>query len=1005
MKSTLLRCTVIFSLLLMLSACVTTKSSKKEAGWLKTKMHDMNARYNGIFNAKELYKASITQLEGVHEDNFNQVLDIYPYGSDNDRKLVEENMDIAIEKVVKVAALHEPSKWVDDCYVIMGKAQYLKGDYESAEETLEYFVEDFNPKDPTSRVYQSPDRKTSSKDRKKQQANERKIQQEEREKEKKEKEKTRKQITKEREKARKQAEKERKQRNKDRKKGVRTPRKTAEEKAAEEKAAQEAEAKKQATVVASVDNEVPLDPDEAYLQQIAEEQRKKKNEKIEKGDVGNGGFLKHKPAYYEGMLWLTKTLIAREKWIEANYFLDKLENEVGVLDKVKEELPTVRADYFLQQKDYANATSALVTAIDQSPDRKLKARMAFILAQAYQMNGQAAEAQKAFASVKKFKTGYEMELNAELNQLKNAWVAGTSSSADITKKLERIARQDRNRNYLGPIYSSIAEVKLVDGDNPGAMEYFQKALASSASNSVKSDIYYRLGTLFFGQEEYKSAKLYYDSTLVVMDEKDPRFKPTERYSASLKDIAKNLDIISNQDSLLRLGSMSEDELNRFAESKAEKEWKAQKELEKEKGGGFEATTSVFSADSKFFAYNETIKQKGKRDFLKRWGSRPLEDNWRRSQKSSSVFDQEDLDEVAVEETIPNSVLQKEKEKILRGIPRDAKQQKATNDLIEKAMFELGTGFRASLNNYAKSNESLLKLIERYPDTKNKAEAMYFIHLNFVDLGKDQMAESFKTRLIREFPDSPFAVYLKNPSAGTALITKDREIEIYYEDTYKLFERGAYQQASDRLVAAKNKFGSKHDLVAKYELLNALCIGNLKGQNEYINALRGVILRFDGTEEQTYAREMLRFLRGDEESFSGEDVSEEALTKYTIEDKKLHYVVAVVYDTNGDQIKEIKSSIDEFNKERYSDKRLRVTGLVLNRESNSYVVLIRRFSGKEDAMIYYRDASTRRTDFVDPETFSYDIYAVNQKNYRKIIEENKVGAYRAFFDKQYLGIGK
>jgi len=985
----------------MLSACVTTKSSKKEAGWLKKKVHDMNARYNGIFNAKELYKASVTQLEGVHEDNFNQVLDIYPYGSKEDRKLVEEDMDLAIEKVVKVASLHEPSKWVDDCYVIMGKAQYLKGDYESAQETFEYFVEDFNPKDPTSRVYQSPDRKTSSKDRKKQQANERKIQEKEREKVKEEKKKSRKQEAKERKKARAQAEKERKQRNKDRKKGKRTPRKPK----VEEPAIEVETKKEEVTAVASADNDIPIDPDEAYLQEIAEKERKRKEQKIEKGDGGNGGFLKHKPAYDEGMLWLTKTFIAREKWIEANYFLDKLETEAGVQDKVKEELPIVRADYFLQQKDYAKATGALVHAIDQSSDRKLKARMAFILAQAYQMNGQAAEAQKAFASVKKYKTDYIMELNAELNQLKNAWAAGSTSSADITRKLERLSKQDHNRNYLGVIYSSIAEVKLVDGDKEGALEYFQKALSNSAANSVKADIYYRLGTLFFAQEEYSSAKLYYDSTLVMMDEKDPRFKPTTRFAASLKDIAKNIDIISSQDSLLRLGSMSEEELTKFAEDKAEKEWRANKENEEGASGGFQATTSVFSADSKFFAYNQVIKQKGQRDFRKRWGDRPLEDNWRRSQKSSSTFDQEDIEEIVVSDEIPNNILQKEKAKILRGIPRDDASKKTINETIEKAMFELGTGFRAALNNYTKSNETLLRFIERYPDTKNRAEAMYFIHLNFIDLGKDQMAESFKTRLIREFPQSSFAKYLKNPTDDTALITKEREIEIYYEETYKLFEKGLYQQTSDRLVEANNKFGSKHDMIAKFELLNALCIGNLKGQNEYVNALRGVILRFDGTEEQTYAREMLRFLRGDEESFGGDDTSDEALSKYVTEDNKLHYVVAVVYDTNGDKIKKIKASIDAFNKERYSDKRLRVTGLVLNRTNNSYVVLIRRFKGKEDAMIYYRDASTRRSDFANPDTFSYDIYAINQKNYRKVIEENKVGAYRAFFDKHYLGIGK
>jgi len=186
--------------LISLSACVTTKKSKSETGWLKKQIHDVNARYNGYFNAKELYKISVDQLVDGHEDNYNRILEIYPYGTEDDRKGVEENMDKAIEKVVKVASLHEPSKWVDDCYVMMGKAQYLKGDYESAQETLEYFVDDFNPSDPDSRVYQSPDRKTSSKQRKKKQADERKIQKEERKKVQEEKAKSRKQLAKERKK-------------------------------------------------------------------------------------------------------------------------------------------------------------------------------------------------------------------------------------------------------------------------------------------------------------------------------------------------------------------------------------------------------------------------------------------------------------------------------------------------------------------------------------------------------------------------------------------------------------------------------------------------------------------------------------------------------------------------------------------------------------------------------------------------------------------------------------
>ncbi len=981
-------------ILLISSGCVTTKRSKEETGWLRTKIHDMNARYNGYFNAKELYKASVRQLEETHQDNYNQILDIYPYGTEEDRKSVEENMDIAIEKVVKVAALHEPSKWVDDCYVMMGKAQYLKGDYESAQETFEYFVADFNPRDPDSRVYKAPDRKQNSKEKKKQQAEERKIQQKEREEKREEQKKSRKQRAKEREKERKQAEKERKQRNKDRRKGkkVVTPEKP-------EETAPPITAEPQPTEVASAGNDVPLDPDEQYLRDLEQKQQDSKDKKIKQGTTG--GFMKHKPAYQEGMFWLAKTLIAREKWIEANYFLDKLEQEEELLASVKNELAVVRADYYLQQKDYRKAIPALVEGLEDSKNRTLKARMAFILAQAYQLNGQATEAYAAFDKVKKYKSSFEMVLHAELNKMKNAWASGQSTSDQITKKLNRQAKEDKNRNYQGSIYSTIAEIKLAEGDQEGAMEYFQKALGSEANQGVKTEIYYRLATLFYTREEYVSAKTYYDSTLQVMSEKDPRYRPTEISAKSLNDIAKNIKIIESRDSLLALGNLSQKELEDLARSRVEEMWEAEKEA-KEEAGGFTTSTSVFSGNSKFFAYNQIAKQKGRQNFMKRWGDRPLEDDWRRSQKTSSVFDQEELAQEEELDFIPEEYMSREMTKVLRAIPKDENTVKEYNAEIEKAMFELGTSFRTMIYNYRNSNETLLELLERFPETIHRPEALYFIHLNFLDLGQMNMAESFKTRLIRDFPSSDFAIYLNNPSSSKVLITEERKIEMYYDDTYKLFEQGNYQKALIQLEEAKGKFGTSHAMSAKYDLLSAMCMGNLMGKDDYINALRAVVLKYDNTPEQTFAREMMRFLRGDKESFSAK-ISEEELAKYVNEDSKLHYVIAVIYNAVDEDIDPIKQSINVFNEKNYSAKRLRSTSVPLNREDNSYIVLIRRFNNKDDGMSYYKDVTSRLDEFIDTGQHSYDLYTINQKNYRVMIRDKSTNTYRAFFDNYYLGI--
>ena len=674
-------------------SCVTTRKSKDEVGWIGTKWHDMNARYNGYFNAKELYRASSVEVKDSHVDNYNQILSVYQWGEPEDRESAQANMDIAIEKVTKVAALHEPSKWVDDCYVLMGKAQFLKGDLESAQETFEYFVDDFNPTDPDSRVYASPNRESKAKTRKKEAQDERKIQEDQRKKEKKEKDKTRKQKEKDRKKATKQREKDRKQRIKDRKSGKKTTPKVT------TPVNPSISEKPLPTVVASNNDEILIDEDEAYLRDL-ETQKAQKKEDVDYG----GGFMKHRPSFFEGMLWLAKTYVARDRWIEANYFLTKLEKEPGVPDDILSQLPGLRADYFLQQKDYNNAVPALEQAIEFSKDRKLKARLSFILAQVYQMKGEASKAYAAFEAVDKYKPDFEMSLQAVVSKLRNSWSAGNESSDKAVKKLDRLAREDKYAQFRGSIYSAAAEILLASGDQTGAMEYFQKALSGNNNKAVQNEIYYRLGSLFFNNKDYVSAKNYYDSTLQVMPEKDERYNEVSNFADNLKDIADNINIITVNDSLLELGSRSKTDLRAFARKQATDTWKEAREAEKAAAteGGFTATTSVVSANSKFFAYNPTIKTKGKQAFLKRWGNRPLQDNWRLASKIENS-QTEDVEEVAVEETIPDAELEREINKILRGIPQSDEQKGKITTQIEKALFELGTGFRTNLEKHQESN--------------------------------------------------------------------------------------------------------------------------------------------------------------------------------------------------------------------------------------------------------------------------------------------------------------
>jgi tetratricopeptide (TPR) repeat protein len=967
----------------LLSSCSSTQKNKDEVGFVGRKFHDLTARYNGYFNANELYKESKLQLEDGYQDNYNNILNIYPYESVENPESVTASMDEAIKKVIKVSTLHEVSKWVDDCYVLLGKAQYLKGDYESAQETFAYFVDDFNPKDPDSRVYISADRDEDAKARKKEKERERKVQQKERDQARKEAEKAREEEKKARKKAKKDREK-----NGSRKRKAREVIEDAKEKATGITDKIEGIASNDVSLEAAP---TELDEDEAYLKSIEEE---KKNKKKLTENPFDAGFLKHGPAYYEGMMWLSKSYIKRDKWLDAKYYLDKIVEDGFATKEILAESHIVRADMHIKMKDYNEALKSLDVAIEANKNKELRARLTFIKGQIHQIKGNAAQASEAFSAVDDYKPSFEMELHAEMNQLRNGWAAGTTTSDAAIKKLKRLSNESKNEPYLGSIYFTQAEILLADGRTSEAFEKFNEALANS-SGTNKTEIYNRLATLYLSREEYVNAKNYFDSTLTIMPKADERYPTVERYATNLKSIASNIRIIEFKDSLLRLGNLSPRQLEAYALEEAKK-LKEQQEKQAEEGNQISITTSVSSGNSRFFAYNPSTVLKGRQDFNKRWGSRPLEDNWRRSNKSSSEIDEE-LDVVVVEEEVDYT---EEINKIIRDIPTDEASQAKANAQIEQALFELGTGFRTYIENYSKSNETLTELLERYPDTEHRVEAYYYLHLNHVDLNDQNKADIYKRKLIGEFPNSPFAIFLTDPSNEKALLTDEKKIELYYENTYEEFEAGNFQLVFDRLEQGRKDFGQEHKLAAKFDLLRAMAIGNIDGQNEYINALRGVILKHNNTDEQTYAREMMRFLRGDQEAF-GEQSADQDVSKYKVEKDKLHYVIFLLYGGDGNLVNDFKTELNKYNAETFAQLRIRSTSLFLNQENKTHLVLLRRFSNAEQAMEYYHQFNADSETIFDGSEYSYDLYAVNQLNYREIITSKSANAYRVFFEANYL----
>ncbi len=154
---------IYFLLVLMLIwGCSTKKNT-----WLSRNYHNLTAHYNVYFNGNESYKQGVKAIEEANEDDYTQVLAVFPDSKETSKDVAMSEMDRAIEKGTKLIKKHsitkkpkrrdgdntikyqrfisqnEFNKWVDNAYLLIGKSHFYKHDYQMAQQSFEYMFREF----------------------------------------------------------------------------------------------------------------------------------------------------------------------------------------------------------------------------------------------------------------------------------------------------------------------------------------------------------------------------------------------------------------------------------------------------------------------------------------------------------------------------------------------------------------------------------------------------------------------------------------------------------------------------------------------------------------------------------------------------------------------------------------------------------------------------------------------------------------------------------------------
>lgn len=981
---------------LLLTACAASKR-KEDQGALAKLWHNMNSHYNGYFNARELMNESLLTLNDQHVDNYTQRLDMFPFLEATSVAVVEEDLDVAIEKVAIVVKKHPFSNWVDDSYLLVGQAQLVKQDYESAEKTLRFMTNEFRPR---PKRKNSRTKKGSKEEPEEEYTSRREIEADPeqarkdriraREEAQKERQKLQKERAKEAKKQKKERDRARKARIKARKKGIKlAPIKRDTSSAGLENEPEEIE---------EIEQDLgPVGMISIFGGAAAESDN---NEAF--GKKSGSYVVKHRPAYQEGRLWLAWTLIKRDNYERAQVILDDLRNDRGTFADVRRKAMAVQAFNYLEQDRLDEAIPFLEEAAEVAETRNEKARYYYIAGQLHQELKSPGNAEAAFKEAIAARPDYELELGARLNLAQNSFLSGSGSASDALRKLEKMAKEDKNLPYESQIYFSAASVALKDGNKVEGSRFLRKALDSpNAGAAQQLEAYKLLGDLAYDAGDYLPAKLAYDTTLTVMGRNDERYLAVTDRRDQLSGIAQNLQDITRRDSLLRIGKLSEEDREKWAQNLFQAQRAAQAAVTSAQANNPALGSATASQNqSTFFAYNASTIRRGRKDFERRWGDRPLADNWRLSSRAVSDIDFSDGDLTPGTATTNEAGMATEDEvnALLNGIPITEQTQKTMELQLAENFFNLGREYRDKLEDNQQALAAFDQLDKRFSSSNYEAEGWYYQYLINTEMGRTADAAVYAEKLRDKYANSKFERLANDPTYAKRLLNKDNELSHEYEKALAAFDAGNYETAYEMAKKGRSELTGKHPLKARYALLLAMTTGSVEGKEAYINSLQQVVSQFPNTDEQAKAKEILRLLGA-----SGARVPGRASTNgsrgYKESFEELHYML-VIFDKTDVDLNAAKISVAEYNNKYNKTDRIRITNVYLGNETKVPVLILRRFASGEKAVEYRSLAKEREPEFLNAGKFSYDLFAISQSNYRELLKQRSADEYRVWYEENY-----
>ena len=741
---------------------------------------------------------------------------------------------------------------------------------------------------------------------------------------------------------------------------------------------------------------------------------------------------------YKAMIWLARSYNEIGSPSQAEPIISLLKEDKKLSKYAKKELPAVQADYYIKRGMYKEAEESLLSALKgggnskdtksrynlvskfkNKPSKKTRARYSFILAQLYEEKKENKKAIQYYHKVISLKPNYDLVFYAKMKQAR-LYEVKSGNIAKLKRELFKMTRDVKNAEYLDVIYYTLGEISEKEKNETEAIVNYKLSVKNSTQNPKQKALsYLKLGEINFEQTNYSLASGYYDSTMITLPKDYKDYLVISKRKETLETLIGYIKTIQREDSLQRVAKMSDADRTRFIE-KMIKKIEKEEERKKEEAEALQnsnpnfnpnsvpnnglPTMSTGGAKGDWYFYNQTTLSFGLNDFIKKWGNRKLEDNWRRGQKAVSFDDPLNNPDSLSENISGNSTVKSPKnptktvEYYLKGLPINDSLLKLSDKTIIDAYYNLGSTYKEELNNNKKAIATFEELNNRYGDHKYKLSTYFQLYRIFESAKNKTQSEYYKNKLLNEYPNSEYAQIIKNPKYISDKNAQKGEVELFYTDTYNEYSSTNYAVAYNKCNESEVKFG-KNDFAARFAFIKAMCVGKLKGADSLESALKRVQILYPRdpvTKQAQDILEVLYNLKHPSEATGG--INPNKTDTFSLDLSVPHFVI-VVYPDDAAIGNGFKSSLSDYNNNFYSNENYSIsTSLFGNADQ---ITTVKTFKNAQLAVEYISNLSKDKTVFsgkIKPEMFT--LMAISEDNLPRLYKKKKASYYKPFFDDHY-----